>query len=357
MIAEGIKKVVSTEDLNEKEAYDCMIQIMSGDASDIQIASFLTALSIKGETVDEITGFVKAMRKMSVGVFPDIEGPIVDSCGTGGDKLKTFNISTISAIIAASCGVVVAKHGNRSITSKCGGADILESMGVNINNSASDVEKCLETSGIGFMFAPNFHPSMKRVMPVRKELCIRTVFNILGPLTSPAKADIQLLGVFHPEYVELMAEVLKKLGIKRAMVVHGFDEEGNPAMDEISTIGKTKVAFLDKGNIKVMEVYPEDFGIQKSFKELIKASKDINENMKIALNILKGKNEREIDKARLDLCLVNAGAILYIAGIVNNLQDGVKESFKAIESGAAMKKFHEFVKSSNGIKTAQIISN
>ena len=201
---------------------------------------------MKGETVDEITGFVKAMRKVSISVSPDINAPLVDTCGTGGDKLKTFNISTISAIIAASCGVAVAKHGNRSITSKCGGADVLEALGVNIDCNAKEVERCMEQAGIGFMFAPNFHPAMKHVMPIRQQIGTRTVFNILGPLTSPASADIQLLGVFDPKYVDIMANVLRKLDIKHAMVVHGFDEEGNPAMDEISTIGKTKVAFVMK---------------------------------------------------------------------------------------------------------------
>jgi len=346
MIAECIKKVVLYENLNEKEAYDCMMQIVGGNASDIQIASFLTALSMKGETVDEITGFVKAMREVSVSVSPDIDAPLVDTCGTGGDKLKTFNISTISAIIAASCGVIVAKHGNRSITSKCGGADVLEALGVNIDCDAKDVERCMEESGIGFMFAPNFHPAMKHVMPVRRELGIKTVFNILGPLTSPANADIQLLGVFDPTYVEIMAEVLKRLGVKRAMVVHGFDDE-KPAMDEISTIGKTKVAFLDDDIIELDELYPEDFGIKKIDRELIKAASDLDKNREIAVSVLKGNNTTKTEKARLDICLVNAAAILFLAGIVDNLLDGVKMSFKAVKSGDAIWKLQEFIKSSN----------
>ncbi|HML06491.1 MAG TPA: anthranilate phosphoribosyltransferase [Methanobacterium sp.] len=356
MIAESIKKVVLYENLSEKEAYECMMEIVSGNASDIQISSFLTALSMKGETADEITGFVKAMRKVSISVSPEINAPLVDTCGTGGDKLKTFNISTISAIIAASCGVVVAKHGNRSITSKCGGADVLEALGVNINCNAEDVEKCMEESGIGFMFAPNFHPAMKHVMPVRQELGIRTVFNILGPLTSPANADIQLLGVFDPQYVEILAEVLKKLGVKRAMVVHGFDEEGNPAMDEISTIGKTKVAFIDEGEIKIRELYPEDFGIQKTDKELIKAPSNLDKNREIAVTVLKGKTTTETEKARQNLCLVNASAILFLAGMVDNLPDGVQKSMDAIESGNTLKKLQEFIKSSEKSEKVEIHS-
>ncbi len=347
MMAKCIKKVVLFEDLSEKEAYDCMMHIVSGNASNIQIASLLTALSMKGETVDEITGFVKAMRKVSISVSPDINAPLVDTCGTGGDKLKTFNISTISAIIAASCGVAVAKHGNRSITSKCGGADVLEALGVNIDCNAKEVERCMEQAGIGFMFAPNFHPAMKHVMPIRQQIGTRTVFNILGPLTSPASADIQLLGVFDPKYVEIMANVLRKLDIKHAMVVHGFDEEGNPAMDEISTIGKTKVAFINEGMIEVKELYPEDFGIKKIDKEFIKASSNLEKNKKIAVNVLEGKNTTETDRARLDLCLVNAAAILFLANIVDNLPDGVKKSFEAVKSGNATKKLQEFIKSSN----------
>ncbi len=346
MIAECIKKVASFEDLTEKEAYECMIHIMNGNASDIQIASFLTSLSMKGETAPEITGFVKAMREVCVPVKPYINAPLVDTCGTGGDTLKTFNISTISAIIAASCGVVIAKHGNRSITSKCGGADILEALGVTIDSEAKDVEKSMEKSGMGFMFAPNFHPAMKYVMPVRRELNIRTVFNILGPLTSPANADIQLLGVFDPDYVELVADVLKNLGVKKAMVVHGFDSRGNPAMDEISTLGKTKVALVDHGEITINEIYPEDFGIQRTREELIKASSDMDENIQIAVNVLKGMERNETEKARLDLCLVNAAAILFITGIVNNFQEGVEIARNAVESGSAIKKLHEFVENS-----------
>ncbi|MGF7118305.1 anthranilate phosphoribosyltransferase [Methanobacterium oryzae] len=346
MIDECLKKVVSKDNLNENEAYGCMMQIISGKVSDSKIAAFLTSLSMKGETVNEITGFVKAMREICVPVSPNIDAPLVDTCGTGGDKLNTFNISTISAIIAASCGIVVAKHGNRSITSKCGGADILEALGVNINADACGVEKCMEESGIGFMFAPNFHPAMKHVMPVRRELGIRTVFNILGPLTSPANADIQLLGVFDPQHVEIMASVLKNLGVKRAIVVHGFDEEGNPAMDEISTIGKTKVAILDNGKIEVKEIYPEDFGIKRTNKEFIKASSNLDENKKIAIDVLSGKNKNEIEQARLDLCLVNASAILFIAGITDNFKEGVTIAFNAIESGDALKKIDEFAKSS-----------
>jgi len=342
MIAEYLKKVVSGQDLNEKEAYACMMEMVGGYASDIHMAAFLSALATKGETVEEITGFVKAMREVCVTVLPDRGAPLVDTCGTGGDRFKTFNVSTISALIAASCGVVIAKHGNRNITSKCGGADILEALGVKIDCDPHKVEECIEKAGIGFMFAPNFHPAMKNVMPVRKELGIRTVFNILGPLTSPANADIQLLGVFDPKYVNIIAKVLKNLGTKRAMVVHGFDGGENPSMDEISTIGKTKVAILDEGKIIMDEFHPKDFGIEKANKELIKAPGTVDENVEIVLQVLKGRIESPDKEARLNLCLANTAAILFIAGKAKDLKEGMKIAGEAVNSGAALKKLEQF---------------
>ncbi len=347
MIDECLAKVVSNNDLSEVEAYNCMIEMVNGDVSDIKSAAFLTALACKGESADEITGFVKAMRSLCIEISTTLEEPLVDTCGTGGDKLKTFNVSTISAIIAASSGVAVAKHGNRSITSKCGGADILEALGVNINCDADGVKKCLETTGIGFMFAPNFHPAMKRMMPIRRELGIRTVFNILGPLTSPANADIQLLGVFEPEYVDLIAEVLKNLKVKHAMVVHGYDENDNPAMDEISTIGKTRIAFLENGLITVKEVFPEDFGIERSKSQYIKSPETIEENLKIVKSVLSGQDNSKEEDARLKLCLVNTAAILFIAGKVQNLQDGLILARNSVESGLATKKLLELTDISN----------
>ena len=354
MIAESLKKVVAGQDLDEEESYKCMVEMMGGNANDIHISSFLTALAIKGETSEEITGFVMAMKDVGVNVSTNLDLPLVDTCGTGGDRFKTFNVSTAAAIIAASCGVAIAKHGNRSITSICGGADILEALGVNINCDEHGVEKCLENAGIGFMFAPNFHPAMKNVMPVRRGLGIRTVFNILGPLTSPANADIQLLGVFEPEYVEVVAKVLRNLGLKKAMVVHGFDDKDEPAMDEISTIGKTRVAILDAGVIKVHELYPEDFGLKKSDPDHIKAPKTLEGNLNVVRRVLEGKKENEKDEARLDLCLANAGAILFIAGKAENLEEGVKTARAAVESGAALKKLEEFVDVSEG---AQVLNN
>ena len=347
MIEKCITKVVSNTNLSECEAYNCMLEMVSGEAEEIQSAAFLTALSIKGESVEEITGFVKAMRSVCIEISPRLDCPLVDTCGTGGDIFKTFNVSTTSAIIAASAGVAIAKHGNRSITSKCGGADILEALGVNINCNAAEVELCLENAGIGFMFAPNFHPAMKKMMPIRKKLGIRTVFNILGPLTSPANADIQLLGVFDPEYVDIIAQVLKNLGVKRAMVVHGYDENDEPAMDEISTIGKTRVAFLEKGHIKVEEIYPEDFGLKRCNPKFIKAPETIEENLEVVKSVLNGKNSSNEDNARLEICLVNTAAILFLAGKAKNLEEGVKIAMNSIESGMALEKLLKLIDVSN----------
>jgi anthranilate phosphoribosyltransferase len=347
MIEKCIAKVVSKTNLSEYEAYNCMLEMVSGEAEEIQSAAFLTALSIKGESAEEITGFVKAMRSVCIEISPKLESPLVDTCGTGGDIFKTFNVSTTSAIIAASAGVAIAKHGNRSITSKCGGADILEALGVNINCNATEVELCLENAGMGFMFAPNFHPAMKKMMPIRKKLGIRTVFNILGPLTSPANADIQLLGVFDPEYVDIIAQVLKNLGVKRAMVVHGYDENDEPAMDEISTIGKTRVAFLENDHIKVEEIYPEDFGLKRCNPKFIKAPETIEENLEVVISVLKGKNSSNEDNARLEICLVNTAAILFLAGKAKNLEEGVKIAKNSIESGMAIEKLLKLIDISN----------
>lgn len=347
MILEYLKKVSSKENLSENEAYNCMMEMVSGKADKVQMAAFLAALTTKGEAIEEITGFVKAMRKVSIIVSPKLEVPLVDTCGTGGDILKTFNVSTAAAIIAASCGVAIAKHGNRSITSKCGGADILEALGVNINCDAYGVEKCLENTGIGFMFAPHFHPAMQNVMPLRRELGIRTVFNILGPLTSPANADIQLMGVFDPEYVEPMAQVLKNLGLKRAMVVHGFDSANKPAMDEISTLGKTKVALLHGNEVKIQEIHPKDFGLKKTVSEYIKAPRTLDGNLDAILGVLNGKRNNIKYEARLNLCLVNAAAILFITEKAVDFKEGVKIALESIDSGAALNKLNEFVNMSN----------
>ena len=342
-----IKKIVSREGLSEKEAFDCMQEMISGRASDVHMAALLAALATKGETVDEITGFARAMRLACTRLNVSEDLKLVDTCGTGGDRLKTFNVSTVAAIIASAVGVNVAKHGNRAVTSSCGGADILESAGVKIDASPEIVARCMEKAGIGFIFAPNFHPATRNVMPVRQALGIRTVFNILGPLTSPAGAKIQLLGVFDPKYVEIMAKVLNNLGVERAMVVHGFDEDGNPGMDEISNVGSTLVAFIDNGSIEIKKMSPEDFGIKKTASDLIKAPDTLEENLYIFLGVLNGKNQSDLERARLDIALVNAGAIIYLDGKAQNMVEGTRIARDAVKSGKAIEKLKEFIDMSN----------
>jgi anthranilate phosphoribosyltransferase len=346
MLSECLKIVASGENLTEDESYQSMLEIIKGQSNKVKVGALLTALSIKGETVPEITGFVRAMREASLKVYSS-QKPLVDTCGTGGNTLKTFNVSTAAALISASCGVTIAKHGNRSITSKCGGADILEALGVNINCNPREVEYCLDNVGMGFMFAPLFHPAMKNVAGVRKELGIRTIFNILGPLTSPACADIQLLGVFDPDYVEPMAQVLKNLKIKRAMVVHGYDSSDNPALDEISIVGKTKIALLEQNKVEVFELYPEDFGIRNTIEKHIIAPDTINENLDIFLDVLNGRLTTFKEESRLNLCLVNAAAILFIAGKVSSLEDGMNVALESVQRGYALHKLNEFIRVSN----------
>lgn len=346
MLSECLKIMASGENLTEKESYQSMVEIINGKSSSVKVGALLTALSIKGETVPEITGFVRAMREASLKVNSP-QKPLVDTCGTGGDTLKTFNVSTASALIAASCGVTIAKHGNRSITSKCGGADILEALGVNINCNPREVEYCLDKVGMGFMFAPRFHPAMKNVAKVRSDLGIRTIFNILGPLASPADADIQLLGVFDPDYVEPVAQVLKNLKVKRAMVVHGYDSVNKPALDEISIVGKTKVALLDRNKVEILELYPEDFAIKNATEQHLLAPDTISENLEIISGVLNGRLTTFKEESRLNLCLVNAAAILFLARKVSCLEEGVEVALESVQNGYALGKLNEFIRISN----------
>ena len=239
MIKENIKKLVNGADLTHEESAASMKEIMSGEATNTQIGAFLTALRMKGETSNEITAFTSVMKQYCNQISPTVKGRLVDTCGTGGDKIKTFNISTTAAFVVAGADVAVAKHGNRSVTSKCGSADVLEMLGLNLSIVPEDVERAIEEVGVGFMFAPAFHPAMKYAIGPRREVGIRTVFNVLGPLTNPADANAQLLGVYDPRLTEPLANSLKSLGSEEAMVVHGLN-----GLDEISTIGKTRVSWL-----------------------------------------------------------------------------------------------------------------
>lgn len=332
MIKDFISKIVENKNLDFYEAQDLMNEITSGNVTNAQIAAVLVGLRMKRETADEIAGFAKVMKEKSIRINPSIEGNLVDTCGTGGAELKTFNISTISAFVAAGAGISVAKHGNRSFTSVCGSADVLEALGANINLRPEQVEKVIERVGIGFLFAPLFHPSMKYTLEPRKEMGIRTIFNILGPLTNPANAKCQVIGVFSKELVNKMAVALKRLNIKKALVVFG---EGG--LDELSTLGKTFVAEIDNDKIKNYELNPKDFGFEIAEPEDI-AGTTPEKNADIFRRILQGQKG-----PMRDIVLLNAGASIYVGGKTGNIKEGVELAKESIDSGKALKKLDEFI--------------
>jgi anthranilate phosphoribosyltransferase len=330
-----IEKVMSREDLSVEESRSTMEEIMEGRATSAQIASFITALRMKGETVDEITGAAMVMREKASAVSPK-ESLLVDVCGTGGDQLDTFNISTTTAFVVAGAGLNVAKHGNRSVSSKSGSADVLEELGVNLNLNPEQVATCINQVGIGFMYAPVFHQAMKYAVGPRKEIGARTIFNILGPLTNPAKSSVQLLGVYDPELTEPMAHVLKNLGVEAAFVVHGL-----AGLDELSTIGQTKISQLKDGQITTFNLKPEDVGLESATEEDLKGG-DPTENAKITLNILSGEKSK-----KRDVVLLNAAAALVAAGKSKDLKSGIKLATKVIDQGLAKNKLKRLVEFSN----------
>jgi anthranilate phosphoribosyltransferase len=325
-IKEAIKKAINKEDINQDDAYKVALDIMSGEATDAQIASLLTALRMKGETVDEITGFVKAMRD-KVTKIKASEEYLIDTCGTGGDNARTFNISTISAIVAAGAGCKVAKHGNRSVSSECGSADLLKELGVNIENPPEKVEKCIEEAGVGFLFAPLLHPAMKYAIGPRREMGVRTIFNILGPLTNPAGAKRQLLGVYSKELTTPIANVLANLDSIHCMIVHGED-----GLDEITTTSKTFVSELKDGKVKEYTISPEDFGMSTRDPEDLKGGTP-QINAEIVLNLLKGGTG-----GKREITILNSGAAIYVAGKAESLSDGIEKAKESIDSGEALKR-------------------
>ncbi|MBE2899782.1 anthranilate phosphoribosyltransferase [Methanothermobacter thermautotrophicus] len=349
-----IAGIMDFRNLTEDEAYSLMEMIMAGELDDIKIAAILTALAMKGETVDEITGFARAMRDKALKVRVPGSLEVVDSCGTGGDSFRSYNISTAAAIIAAAAGVRVAKHGNRAVTGSCGGADILEAAGVNIELDADAAARSLTEVGISFMFAPLFHRATARVAGVRRALGFKTVFNILGPLTSPAAAEIQLLGVFDPQLVGPVAEVLRNLGTRRAMVVHGFDANLNPALDEISTAGPTLVAFLEDDEIRIDRLMPTDFGVEAGRLEHLRAGSTPHENLEMFMDVLSGRDDTPAKKSRLDVALANAGALIYLAGLADALPEGTETARRTVKSGAALKLLKEFASYTWSEKSAVI---
>ncbi len=356
-----IEKVTRKENLSPEEACIAMRILMSGKASEYQQREFLTAMHIKEPSVDEIAAFVYTLRKLAepikVKVKTGIWGRAVfgDTCGTGGGTLETFNVSTTIMFILAAAGIIIAKHGNRAITSKCGSADVLEELGININLGPKKVEECIAKIKIGFIFAPNFHKAFKNVQKVRKELPFPTIFNILGPLANPAfslpvglreetKARYsQVLGVNKPELTEKIAEVLKRLNVQRAMVVHGFNGEGKKGMDELSTVGKTKVSELKAdGNIAHYFLEPEQFGLKRAKPEDLLGGNPI-ENAKILVDILKGEEKGP----KRELVLLNAAAGLYVGGKASNIKKGIMLAEKEIDNLRAYRKLEDLRNFSN----------
>lgn len=336
MIKEAILKLSKKENLNYEEAKEVMNEIMSGKATAVQMSSYLTALSMKGETIDEITGSAAGMRANCIKLLHNME--VLEIVGTGGDNSNSFNISTASAIVIAAGGVAVAKHGNRAASSKCGAADVLEELGININISPEKSREILSKINICFLFAQNYHIAMKYVAPVRKELGIRTVFNILGPLSNPAGANIELMGVYDESLIEPLAKVMQNLGVKRGMVVYGTDK-----IDEISMSSETKVCeILDKENLKSYTISPKDFGYDFCDKKEIEGG-SVKENAEIIRNIFNLKDNGAKRKA---VCM-NAGAGFYIAKKVKNIKEGVKMAENLIDEKKAFEKLEDFIKESN----------
>jgi len=329
VIKESIRKLVGGTDLSRDEAAQSMSEIMSGEATPAQIASFVTALHMKGETVDEITGCAETMREKAASVNCS-KRPLVDCVGTGGDGSGTFNISTAAAIVVAAAGATVAKHGNRAASSRCGSADVLEELGVRIDLPPEKVEECLEQAGIGFMFAPVFHQSMKHAAGPRREMGIRTIFNMVGPVTNPAGADCLLMGIFSAELTEPMASVLGNLGAERAFVVHG------DGLDEVTITGPTRVSELSDGEVKTYEITPEEIGVGTSTKDDLKGG-DVRKNATIIMDVLHGEKgpPREI-------VVANAGACLVVAGLAPDFRDGAALARDTIDSGRAMDKLELF---------------
>ncbi|MCM2317233.1 MAG: anthranilate phosphoribosyltransferase [Thermoanaerobaculia bacterium] len=337
MIGDAIRRLVEGGDLTREESRELFGMLMDGQASDAQKAALLIALRMKSETVDEITGAAIAMRERVTPLDVDPEG-LVDTCGTGGDGRGSFNVSTVSAIVAAGAGARVAKHGNRAVSSSCGSADVLAALGVEIELTAKQMVEVLESAGISFLFAPKLHPAMAAVSSVRRELGLRTIFNILGPLTNPAFARRQVLGVFSPRLVETMARVLAELGAEHALVVHGDD-----GMDEISVSGATHSFEIRDGAVEPREITPESLGL-KRFDPALLHGGDAATNARIAREVLDGR-----DGACRAIVLANAGAAIYVSGIESTLRDGVEAARDSIDSGRALEALETLVAESRRV--------
>ena len=331
----SLQSIVLGNDLSEQEMIDAMTEVMDGQVGDTQLAAFLTALQVKKEKVPEIVGAAKVMREKAEKVKVKASH-IVDTCGTGGDGADTFNISTAVAFVVAGASVTVAKHGNRAVSSKSGSADVLKCMGVNIEASLSTVERCIEETGIGFLFAPLMHKAMKHAATVRKELGFRTLFNLLGPLTNPANAHAQVLGVYDSRWVNPLAEVLRDLGSRRALVVHGFD-----GLDEITLTSETQVSELKNDNVTSFTIDPKEYGYSLCSANDLKGGSP-KENAGIIRDILNGTKG-----PKADIVILNAAAAIYVGGKADSIEKGILVAANSIDSGAANKKFEQLCQMSN----------
>ena len=335
-INQAIRAVIEKKNLNESDMLDVMNSIMTGQTTDAQIGAFLVGLSMKGETIEEITASAKVMRSLATPVEIKSDKYLVDTCGTGGDGLGLFNISTASAFVVAAAGGKVAKHGNRSISSKSGSADVLESAGVNLNLSPSLISECITQIGVGFMFAPAHHSAMKHAIGPRKELAVRTIFNVLGPLTNPAKAPNQVMGVYDKNLIEPIANVLKELGSRHVMVVHSDD-----GLDEFSIADKTYVAELKDGNVSTYSVHPEDFGLTLGDLKDIRAD-NADASLALITEAFSGRNG-----TAKNIISLNAGAAIYVSGLTTSLQSGIDRANQVLSDGSSQKKLDEYIKISN----------
>jgi anthranilate phosphoribosyltransferase len=336
---QALVRLIDQREIFYDEMLSLMRQIMGGEVTPAQIAGILIGLRVKKETVGEISAAAQVMREFATKVPVTNRAHLVDTCGTGGDAAHTFNISTASALVAAAAGARVAKHGGRSVSSTCGSADVLETLGVNLHLSPAQVGHCIDQIGIGFMFAPNFHGAMKHAAPVRKELGVRTIFNVLGPLTNPAGAENQVLGVFHPDLVGIQARVLQRLGSRHVLVVHGAD-----GMDEISISDGTYIAELKDDKVTEYTVHPDLFGLTTAPLDLLRVG-NINEACEKLSDVL----NNEVGAPR-DIVQLNAGAAIYVAGLAGTLEDGVAKADQVISSGAAKAKLDQLVALSNSFK-------
>ena len=329
---EALARIIDRGEIQHDEMVSLMRQIMRGEVSPVMISAIVIGLRVKRESIGEISAAAEVMRELATKVEVENRQNLVDTCGTGGDSSHTFNISTAAAFVAAAAGARVAKHGGRSVSSKSGSADVLESLGVNLNQTPQQVAQGISQIGVGFMFAPNYHSAMKYAAPVRRELGVRTLFNILGPLTNPAGAENQVIGVFHAELVGIVARVLQQLGSRHVMVVHGED-----GLDEITIAGKTRIGELKHGEVSEYTIRPEDFGMKVSAIETIQV-----ENSEQSRAVLQSVLDNQ-PGAALDIVLLNAGAAIYVSGVTDTLKQGVIRARAAVESGAAKEKLRQLV--------------